>query len=252
MKIKKLVFGTIIGFLSLLSQQTFAQFEKGDWLVEGSVGNITYSNSDYSYTTSGSTNESNGKSLNVGVYPTFGYFFTNSLSVGVNFGLSFYSAKGEYFNSLGIKTSDYKQNQTGVSFLPFARYYFPGKQTLRFYGQLGAGFATDLSNKYDGSSFNSSGIVTSTYKYDYPKQYFAFQGEAKVGLNCFLSTNVALNGSIGYIYSKSKQSISDTSESGGMTSTSPVTDYETKRSNIGWNLGFTMILPSGGGSKEPK
>lgn len=252
MKIKKLILGTILSVSALFMQQTYAQFGKGDWLVEGSVGNITFSKSDYTNTTTGSTNESNTKSFNAGIYPTFGYFFSNSLAVGVNFGFSFYGNKGEYFNTAGVKTSDYKSNSTGVNFTPFARYYFPGKQTLRFYGQVGAGIYSDLSNNYESTTFNPSGAVTSTFKYDYPKQYFTFQAEARVGLNCFLSTNVALNGSIGYIYSKSKQSSSYTNESGGMTSTSPVTDNETKRSNIGWNLGFTMILPSSGENKQPK
>ena len=49
-------------------------------------------------------------------------------------------------------------------------------------------------NYYD----NSGAMVTSTYKTDYDKKRFGFSAEGLVGLNHFVSQNVAINAALGY------------------------------------------------------
>ena len=123
--------------------------------------------------------------------------------------------------------------------MPFVRYYFGKSTSTRFYGQVGGGISTDLSSKNDYTSFDNNGAVDYTSKSNYPKKYVAFSGEALVGLNHFVSQNVAINAALGYRYSSDKQTTSSTSTFG---TTDPI-KYTNKGGAFSWNVGFTMFVP---------
>ena len=116
MKTKNLfIVGAITAVFSLFSQQTNAQFSKGGWLVEGSVGGISINNGKSEYKDTGvlsSSNKSSGFSMSI--YPTAGYFITDKFVVGASLDISFSNSKYDYSNNLGQKTSDSKSNNSSL------------------------------------------------------------------------------------------------------------------------------------------
>lgn len=112
------------------------------------------------------------KSFNINVLPSAGYFITDGLAVGLQAGA-------------GLQTIKHGKNIWNYKVMPFARYYFPegASETGRFFGQ-GAIGVSGLSQREGGSESS-----------------FAFSVNA--GYSHFLSRNVALEGLLGYNYSKS-------------------------------------------------
>jgi outer membrane protein W len=246
MKQKTLVFTAFIAlFMGIVPSLSQAQFTKGNLLVEGNFGNISFRSNKNENTTSGVTTKNDGTSFTIGLYPRVGIFLSDKAVLGTTVAIGGGGSKGDYFNNAGKKTSDYKSSYFYAQLIPFLRYYFgPATSKVRFYGQAGVGVYTDLSNKYDTKNYNTTtGAVSSTFKYNYPKQYFSLSAEALVGLNYFLAENVALNTGIGYSYVNNTQTSNYTSVSGGTTTTSPDTKYKNTSGVINWNLGLTMIIP---------
>lgn len=241
---KTLLKGIITICILIFSNQLQAQLKKGNWLFEGNLGNISF-NDGHSKNTSGSfKSESNSNNFYIDLYPRGGYFLTDNFVLGSEIGLGFSSGTSESRNTIGVKTSESKTSSSYLTFGPFVRYYFPSnKQTLRFYGQAGAGINTNLSNKSEGKSFNgTTGVLTNEYFYNYPKKYATFSASGLIGMHYFLSNTVALNSNIGYFYSKAKQTSNFTSTSGGITTTSENSEYEYNNSRISWSVGFTIFL----------
>ena len=130
-------------------------------------------------------------------------------------------------------------------FAPFLRYYLPSSanSNLRFYGQVGGGIDLRISDNYEATLYNS-GQVDVRLKRNYPEKYFSFNIEGLVGLNYFLAENVAINGAIGYLYSKATESTSDTwTFSNGTQITSSGSKETYTSGDLSWNIGFTMIIP---------
>ena len=227
-----------------------AQFAKGTVLVEGSLGNISYNKSDYTYeyfnTIPTTSTKSDYKSFGFGLNPLVGFFVTNKLVLGTSLSIYFSSSKSNSLRSTGIKSSDGKSSYVSLGISPFVRYYFAGckSQKTMFYGQVAGGVSTDLSNKSEYNYYNSAGVFTNSYKYNYPKKYFTYNALVLVGMNHMLSQNVALNMGIGYNYSNSTQtSNSISTNSSGVSTTSSNTKNTNKYSGINWSLGFTMFIP---------
>jgi hypothetical protein len=237
----KLLTLTLLGFAPIFIQ---AQFAKGDWLVEGNFANIGINNYDYKTTTSTSTIKSDSKGFSFSIYPRAGYFVTDNIVVGTTLGLSFSNSKGTYFATNGKKSSDYTSKYGYFDFLPYIRYYFNSKSPkTRFYGQVGGGISTTISTNSKYTYFNTTtGVITSTFEYNYPKKYSNTILEGIVGLNQFISGNVALNAYVGYRNNSSKETANYTNTVGGVSTTSPNTEYANKSSNISFGFGFNMIL----------
>jgi len=246
MKLKKLISVNALLFITLLScyQNSNAQLTKGNWLFEGNLGNISFNNGNSKNTGTGFKSESVSKNFNIDFYTRAGYFLTNDFALGADLGLGFNNGTYESTNTNGIKTSESKSSSTYMNVGPFVRYYLPStKQTFRFYGQVGAGINMTLSIKNEGKSFNgTTGVLSNDYFYNYPKKYNTFSANGAIGMNYFLSGTTALNSSIGYYYSKAKQTTNFTSTSGGVTTTSDNTHYEYDNSRISWSLGFTIFI----------
>lgn len=114
-----------------------------------------------------------GENFNINFNPQAGYFISDGVAVGLKTGVGFQTVKG------GKNVWNYEVS-------PFARYYFPegASSTGRFFGQ--------------GSVGVSGTGATATSK---SQTSFAFGINA--GYAHFVSRSVALEGSLGYNYSKS-------------------------------------------------
>ena len=243
MKKNVLIIASCLVALTMFPAITNAQFAKGNMLVEGSIGNIDVSKTKTETERSGNVDFKNEtKDFSIAIMPRIGFFLSNNLVVGTTLGISFNSSKTDYFDVTdGHKYADTKYSSTTLDLLQFVRYYFPSKNVkTRFYGQIGGGISLDLSAKNEGRDFSTSGQVTSSSKYNYPKKFNKVSGEALVGLNHFISQNVAINAGLGYNYSRSTVTTSFTS-AGGTTSTP--SKYTVKTGAFLWNVGFTMIIP---------
>jgi len=231
-------------FSILFGLNANAQFSKGNWLVEGNIGDITFSNnkSDYSTPTTSSSTTSKGFSLDIN--PKAGYFVSNNLVTGLSLNVNLYNYKGDYNNAVGLKVSDYDSSGSQLTASPFLRYYFSGTEKIRFYAQADAGYSINLSDKYKQTSYNTTtGVITSTYAENAVKLKSGFSANGLVGLNYFMSKNVALNTAIGYNYSKSSKSSNSTTVTvSGVSTTSPDFSYTYTYGGISWTAGFTMIL----------
>lgn len=231
-------------FSILFFQMLTAQFSKGNWMVEGSIGNISISNNknDYSSETTSSNGNSNGFSF--GLNPRAGYFVTNNFVTGLSVYLYLGKSSGESTNVAGIKTSDSESSSNTLSVSPFVRYYFPSNKKLRFYTQLEGGIDTSLSNKSLYNSYNpTTGAFSYSQEKNFSKKDSGFSANALIGVNYFLSKNVALNTGVAYSISKSSNTYNyiQTNSAGIITNT-PETSATYNYSSIGWRAGFTMII----------
>lgn len=226
---------------------TQAQFKKGDWLVEGSVGGISFDSGDAESERDTLTNKSDFSSFSFDIYPKAGYFVTNDLAIGLGLGFSFSNSENSGYSPItGVKTSKYMSDNVTLSLAPFLRYYLPANPTtkLRFYGQVEGGFSTDLSRNSEYEYYSNSGAISALYKYDYPSKYFSYYVQPTLGLNYFLAENVAFNGSLGYRYSSSSETYNYTEIPTGATPVKYPDNKTTRTSNdFSWSMGFTMIIP---------
>ncbi len=112
---------------------------------------------------------------------------------------------------MGNKEIDNNYSNTSVSFSPFLSYYLPcsPNSNLRFYAQIGGGIELRISDNNE-TTFYNSGRVDVNLKTNYPDKYFGFSLEGFVGLNYFIVDNVAINGALGCVYNKAKESKSET------------------------------------------
>ena len=239
MKKNLLIFAALIISMSLFPGISNAQFAKGTILVEGGLGNLTVANSKTRWEdNTGAVNsryKDNG--FSIGIFPRIGFFVTKDFVVGTTLGLNYSSNKSTDQNTVtSVNEYETKTSSFRLDFMPFARYYFGKNTGTRFYGQIGGGIGVDLSDKSEGKNLQTG----TTSKYNYPKKPTTVSGEALVGLNHFISQNVAINAGLGYKYSSTKYTETYTNYLG-------ITGTPDKYINTGgafiWNVGFTMFIP---------
>jgi hypothetical protein len=158
-------------FLVLALGTCYAQFEKGNLLIGGSA--------EFSSTTNKSkvngTTSTNSKTTSSSLSVNGGYFIINNLAVGAGLGISASSTKPD--GGSGKVTS------SGLSFEPYARYYF-GPVFGQF--QMGVG-----SGKY--KSENGQGTINES-------KFSVLGWGLSVGYPIFLNADksVALEPAVGY------------------------------------------------------
>lgn len=170
---KKLMLFGALAFASLISAQETNL--KGRTFITGSVG---YSNDDNS-------NEYSVKSFNI--KPTFGYFVTNDIAVGLGIG---------YENSKVTSVSSYNlgnqvilvtyENKADAFFInPMVRKYWNIGDKLYLFGQFDINFSKGTSESYfTGSTPSKVDIKTLGFN-------------VKPGLDYFLNKNWTLEATIG-------------------------------------------------------
>ena len=143
-----------------------------------------------------------------------------------------------------VDQSENKVSAFTLEVMPFVRYYFGKPTGTRFYGQAGGGISTDLSRKDETKSLIGP---STTNKYNYTNKPISVSGEAMLGMNHFVSQNVAVNASLGYRYTSSKETTTYTNNAGV---TSDPEKYISKGGAFIWNVGFTMFIPSSNDEQE--
>lgn len=131
------------------------------------------------------------ESFNVNINPRLGFFILDNIAVGVG-------------AVVGLTTLENQDNIWSYGLVPFARYYFPEGASLtgRFFGELEAGVS------------GSTGTTDAS-----------FLGGVRGGYAHFVTNSVALEGTLGYTFSKANISSGNT-----------VT-------GLGIGLGFQIYLP---------
>jgi Outer membrane protein beta-barrel domain len=249
MKRKSIFFTATTAFAMALLSVTPAeaqQLKKGNMLVETSMGDININTGKTKYESpTNVTSRYNSKSFGITLSPRVGFFLSDNFVLGTEVNISLYNSNEDDFNSTGVKTSDSKFRSTSIGLSPFARLYFPGKNPRSvFYGQLSAGFNTDVSRKQDYVYYNALGAITNKFKYNYSKKPSNYGGNVKVGWNRFLTESIALNMDLGYEFRRNTQTSTYTNTPAvGPATTSTSSKYTYNRSGVVWGLGFTMFIP---------
>ena len=240
MKKNLLIFAALMISLALFPAITNAQFVKGGMFVEGSLGNLTVSNSKTHYEDKNGlpTYRYKDNGFAIGIFPRIGFLVTNNLAIGTTLGLNFSSNKRTFQDEItSVNQSENKVSAFTLEVMPFVRYYFGKPTGTRFYGQAGGGISTDLSRKDETKSLIGP---STTNKYNYTNKPISVSGEAMLGMNHFVSQNVAVNASLGYRYTSSKETTTYTNNAGV---TSDPEKYISKGGAFIWNVGFTMFIP---------
>ncbi len=192
------------------------------------------------------------QSVYFSVYPRGAYFVIDNLAIGSTVGFTFTHSIDKRINSTGIKDLETKNSYGLFELSPFIRYYFPCKKDkLKFYGQAGGGMFFDMYYILDQTYFNSAGEITSTFRAKTPKKKIGGSAEVLVGVNYFISKQIAVNTSLGYQYYRSTQTNSfTTTNSSGNTTNAPDDRYVAQSHRFSWLVGFTYTIP--GKSKPVK
>lgn len=216
----------------------FAQTRKGTKLVEGNIGNLSFStNRKPILTTDESPKE---KHFYIDFTTRIGWFLNERFVLGTSVDLSVQryrlntssSGGGFYFNS--------KESTTLFGLTPFSRYYFSSTSKTQFYGQIGFGSSFMRQEESSELLFQSSNTV---YDSDYSKRtYLNFSGELLFGMNHFIHPNVAFNTAIGPGVFDAYKLSTETSNYSGFVSSSNKLEILERYVNLNWNFGFTFFF----------
>jgi outer membrane protein W len=236
--------GLVSALMLIGSAAGMAQFVKGDWLADMSIGNISFNKADYQTTNATASSKQADRSFSTVLNPTVGYFIGNHLVVGGSLAVGYQHFRSKAYAGTGKLSTDYQSASTSLGAGPFIRYYFAGNKQLRWYGQVKAAYNTILSNKNETNYYNAAGDLYQKQLTNYPDNLHGLSAHGLLGFNYFLSTAIALNSSIGYYYSKLNVSQTYTSIliASNTSTTSPATSTAQKSGSFAWNIGFSMIL----------
>ena len=157
----KKLFPIFITFILFSTNDTFAQIEKGNWLIGGN-GNFNYRK----------TNDQFGgtKDFNLSISPDIGYFLKNQFSLGLRSGI----------NSFVTKSNTIRSSNTSLGLGPFIRYYyFKPLKKINLASELSYSYLVNINS----STINNQG-----------NSQYAFM----TGPVLFLNKNVGLELQFGY------------------------------------------------------
>ena len=235
---KKIIF---LGITALIAGTCFAQFSKGDKLIEASFGDLSYRKHPLK-----SNEGSGGKSFSIALVLKAGYFISPKMAVGSKITTFFYTERYSSVNANNIKISESSNTQLNLTVLPFVRYYFKQNNKSRFFGELAAGIITYPIRKYQNKIYDgTTGALVSTTTQDRVKNNYAFVIPS-VGWNYFITTNTALHLIIGYTFEKFKTpsyEYTTTYENGRPSTSQQVPASKSYSEELRWDFGFTIILP---------
>lgn len=225
----------LLALLAIGFATSYAQTQKGDKLLGVGFGSMSYTNSNSKTTYSNTPTEysSDGNSFSISVNPNIGWFIKDNLAVGGGVSISFYTSKSESSNTSSTTTSESKSTQPSFYLMPFARYYFGGTETSKFFVNGSVQYGISFGNSKSSTSTGSSSETTTKPKYDW-------NAGLSLGYEYFLSKYVGLYGMVGFNYGKSKTSYEYRPSTGtGYDYTS-----EYSRFYIPVNFGLQVHLPA--------
>jgi hypothetical protein len=234
------LFGILVALFFLISISSDAQWNKGDWLVEGGLGNLRFTSNklDKNY---------DGYNVNFNVGPNVGYFITKNLVGGASLQLTCaYLKTGRSVYDATSNTTQFLYAIGMVYVSPFIRCYIPSTSLRnKFYFQVEGGSGVYFLRKNKYSNYDSAGHLIASSEKVYTTNNPGYTAAGLFGFQHFISNTIAIHTNIGYYYQKVKQTTHDRLLMlGGAVSESYSTTQTYVYSNIWWNLGFTFILPS--------
>lgn len=151
-----------------VASQSFAQTEKGNWLLGGSASFNTNTNS-ASYTI-------------IQLSPLIGGFVANKFAVGASIPLSYYKDSYRRISSLGL--------------MPFVRYYFATTEKSSLFGHAAFGIETATIKYSSGSPYVGEQNNNST------------SGIVGLGYTYFLNKSIGVEGLLNYNWSNADYNVS--------------------------------------------
>lgn len=182
---KKLVFMLLLSVLFVGLKESTAQTEKGNLMLGTQLGNIT-----------GNFGK-NSNTFDFNVNPSFAYFIKNNLAIGAML-------------DLGLSTGKDKSTVFTYGLGPWARYYFPFPEELRF--SQHAAFFLDGFAGFQGFSQNHGGSTN------------GLGINVGPGMSYFLTPNIALDATLKYNLILGFGSA-------------------TTQNRVGLNIGFQIFIP---------
>ena len=169
----------IVALILITTSLTWAQTDKGRWLVGTQLGDFSYQD------------QNNQRFFSASLTPSAGYFMANGLLIGVGVPLSVSSSKYSQILYPDPTISRITNTSTGYGLSPFIRYYL-GSSKLKPY--LGVGYTYGLTQ--------SKSTATSTLLAQSKGHYSVIT--PTLGVAYFVSRTVALNAGLEYNIRKDK------------------------------------------------
>ena len=232
----------LLCIITITSCTLFAQFKKGDKIIEAGVGDLYY----YKYKSDpGSTLVTESKKFGSSIIPGGGYFVNPRIAVGTGLYIYFGNEKGSGENINKIKTYDSKSHFLRLGISPFIRYYFHQNTRSGFYGQLAGGISSNILDKSTSSNYNgTTGALESNQKNDgRPKDRDIFINPS-LGWNYFFTPHSVLNLNIGYTFFDAKSSTKTITTSGNGQQSYNTFNYKAKTSELRWHISYIIVLPA--------
>lgn len=207
--------------LFILSVSGFAQLQKGNKLLGGTINYSTSNNTPMDpIGLPGQASKTNSFTLS----PIFGVFVTDRTVLGLRFNFNSLSNEN-VFSDGGV--FNYESNQFG--FGPFVRRYFPVKEWVAFYGQADLNYASGTIEQNYSASLNQG----------YKQSTKAFNLGASLGLAFFptnwMSVDLAIN-PINFSHSVNEN------EGGSTISSENVNTFNVNLSSQSFNIGAHFFL----------
>lgn len=138
----------------------------------------------------------------ISINPSIGWFISDNIALGVSPVISFSKQKQVGNGANGNTFLKDELNQYSFALGGFARYYFKGESTFRFFGQynLSAGIT---GGKNEGYEYESIGTYVDRYDNKFSGG-IAINTGVNFGASKFLNNHIALDIYLGYNFSYSK------------------------------------------------
>lgn len=141
--------------LFLLSISCFAQLQQGNKILGGTLNYSTSKSTSDDMGVGGGQSGNSSSFINNAI---LGVFVSDRTVLGLNFEINTYSSEQLFLTEF---PSNYESNQFG--FGPFVRRYFPVKEWVAFYGQVGLGYNFgNVKQTHDNPNLSNQGYEIDT------------------------------------------------------------------------------------------
>lgn len=180
-----------LGLFTVLTITSFAQIERGDLFVGGSLGFNTSGGSDI-FVIGGTTTEViNVSTLGYDITPNIGYMLTDNIGAGLGIGYGYTKTTIPDFFNNGTDLFDQVIKTGRFNISPFARYFMGVSEKFYLFGELAfpIGFGNDTELMWNT---DNSGVVDTDEKNSLKNFGFGIG----LGADYFVSNKVALEARI--------------------------------------------------------